>query len=231
MRAHVVDMHATPAPVSAVVDSCASCRLFWFDTKESLRLTPRAVLDLFRTVSEADQTPLRPLRDTFGCPRCRRALALVHDTQRGTRFTYWRCAHDGGKLETYHQFLREKDFIRAPNPAELAQLRATVRQVSCSQCGAPIDLTRDTACGHCRAPLALIDPTGIAATAQELQRAAALPAKSGLAPEQVEAVLQIGAAAERAQQRALVPRHDHAPPDLVIGAAHFLGSFLGSLLD
>jgi hypothetical protein len=93
--------------------------------------------------------------------------------QLAIRFAYWRCRNDHGRLITFHQFLREKNFIRAPSPAELARLRATVRQISCSQCGAPFDLATDTACKHCGAAVALIDPEGVAKAVRELAAAAA----------------------------------------------------------
>ena len=47
-------------------------------------------------------------------------------------------------------------------------MRETVKQISCSQCGAPIDLARDNACTHCGAPIALVDPEGVAKAIQEL---------------------------------------------------------------
>lgn len=51
---------------------------------------------------------------------------------------------------------------------ELARLRYTVRQISCSQCGAPVDLTAESACPHCGAPITLIDSDGVAKALQDL---------------------------------------------------------------
>ena len=65
-------------------------------------------------------------------------------------------------------FLREKNYFRSPTLAELNKLRETVRQIACSQCGGPIDLSEDTACTHCGAPIALIDPDGVAKAVHEL---------------------------------------------------------------
>jgi hypothetical protein len=150
------------------VGSCADCNLLWFDQSGSISLTPRAVLGLFQYIGQAAGAAKTPLASNFHCPRCGGALALTYDLQRSTRFTYWRCATDHGQLFTFNHFLREKNFIRSPSPAELVKLRDTVRQISCSQCGGPIDLTKDTACTHCGAPIALIDPDGVAEAVHDL---------------------------------------------------------------
>jgi hypothetical protein len=150
------------------VGSCAPCKLLWFDQAGSIGLTPRAVLGLFQYIGTAAGAAGMPLASTYRCPRCSDTLALTYDLQRSTRFTYWRCANDHGQLFTFNMFLREKNFIRNPTLAELNKLRETVRQISCSQCGGPIDLSKDTACTHCGAPIALIDPDGVAKAVHDL---------------------------------------------------------------
>jgi endogenous inhibitor of DNA gyrase (YacG/DUF329 family) len=125
------------------------------------------VLALFQFIGEAGAAK-NPLTANFACPSCRRTLQYTHDLARNMRFTYWRCAGDHGQLITFGQFLAEKNMIREPSPAELAQLRASVRQVTCSQCGAPIDLATESACPHCGAAIALIDPEGVAKAVHEL---------------------------------------------------------------
>ena len=149
------------------ISACASCNLFWFDKSESVRLTPRSVLEVFQFIGRSGRAG-NTLLTQFKCPVCSMALALTHDLQRTTRFTYWRCRNDHGQLITFHHFLREKNFIRSPSPAELAKLRATVRQIACSQCGAPVDLANAVACTHCAAPIALIDPDGVAKALRDL---------------------------------------------------------------
>jgi hypothetical protein len=59
------------------------------------------------------------------------------------------------------------------------KLRRTVRQISGSQCGGPIDLTKDTGCTHCGAPIGLVDPDGVAKAVHDLTivNASILPAK------------------------------------------------------
>ena len=158
------------------VGSCAPCKLLWFDQSGSIGLTPRGVLGLFQYIGTAAGAAGMPLASTYRCPRCSNTLALTYDLQRSTRFTYWRCANDHGQLFTFNMFLREKNFIRSPTLAELNKLRETVRQISCSQCGGPIDLSKDTACTHCGAPIALIDPDGVAKTVHDLSiRQSSLP--------------------------------------------------------
>ena len=36
---------------------------------------------------------------------------------------------------------------------ELQRVRSQVRQITCSECGAPIDLEHDTQCKYCHAPI------------------------------------------------------------------------------
>ena len=223
MEAQAVEAHAAVRPIE--INACAPCNLFWFDKSESVRLTPRAVLELFQYIGKAGSAR-NALAANFSCPVCSAALVLTHDVQRTTRFTYWRCRNDHGRLTTFHQFLREKNFIRAPSPAELARLRATVRQISCSQCGAPVDLEADSACTHCGAPVALIDPDGIANALRELA-AAAPPAaapdrevvRTTLSDAQVNAIFDL----ERMRQRG---RDD----DLVAIGAAAIGALVAGLL-
>lgn len=162
------------------VNSCASCNLFWFDESPS-GITPRAVLGLFQYIGEAGAAN-NPLASNFSCPRCQHGLVFIHDLQRATRFTYWRCPGDHGQLITFGQFLAEKNFIRPPSAEELAKLRATVRQVNCSQCGGPIDLQTDTACPHCGAAIALIDADGVAKALHDLAASGAAPPSQAVAP-------------------------------------------------
>jgi hypothetical protein len=90
--------------------------------------------------------------------------------QRNTRFQYWRCPAEHGHFITYFEFLREKNFIRPLSPAEIARLRANVRTITCSSCGAPVDLNVGAACPYCRAPLSMLDATQVDAVVQELKR-------------------------------------------------------------
>jgi hypothetical protein len=175
-----VEAYAT-VPRLMDIGSCTACNLFWFDQSASIRLTPTAVLGLFEHIGRAG-APNGPLASRFNCPRCRHPLDLIHDLQRSTRFTYWRCPNDQGQLLTFGQFLAEKNFIRPPSDDELAKLRAMLRQINCSQCGAPINLETDAACPHCGAAVALIDADAVSKALHDLATTGATPPSSPSAP-------------------------------------------------
>lgn len=222
MTSRQVEAHGVLQPIE--INACGPCSLFWFDKWESLRLTPKAVLDLFRNIGESGPAR-KPLANGLDCPRCGALLGVIHDLQRTTRFTYWRCPRDEGQLITFHQFLRQKNFVRTPSPAELAKLRETVRQVACSQCGAPIDLATDSACTHCGAPVALIDPDGVTKALNELAAGAAAPAATD--PEATRKALsdaQLDAIFDLARTRT-----DERNDDLVAIGAGAIGALLAVL--
>jgi hypothetical protein len=221
-----LDLEAFGTLRPIAISVCAPCNLFWFDKSESIRLTPRSVLEVFQYIGRTG-TARNTLKAQFACPICASPLALTQDLQRTTRFTYWRCRNDHGQLITFHHFLREKNFIRSPSPPELARLRATVRQVACSQCGAPIDLASETACTHCGAPVALIDPESVAKTLRELAAGTSSPAPSD--PGAMRARLddaQIDAIFELARTR---PHDSH--DDLVAIGASAIGALVASLIS
>jgi len=154
------------------IDFCLPCQALWFDTLESAQLTPGSTLALFDTIRKS--TPAgRALPSLLSCPRCTKPLAVTHDVQHTTRFTYYRCLGGHGRFTPFVQFLREKNFIRPLSPAELVRLRQTIRVVQCSSCGAPVDLEKDAACPYCRAPIAILDPDAVSATIHELEAAEA----------------------------------------------------------
>ena len=227
MASRLVEAHGALRPME--INACTPCNLFWFDKAESVRLTPRAVLELFQYIGQSTG-PRTALASNFECPRCTVVLAPTQDLQRTTHFTYWRCRNDHGQLITFHQFLREKNFIRAPSPAEFAKLRATVRQIACSQCGAPVDLEKDSACPHCGAAVALIDPDGVAKALHDLSAGVATPAsadpnamRAALSDAQVNAIFDL----ERMRER---EREGDRDDDLVAIGAAAIGALVDSLL-
>jgi len=159
------------------LDLCRGCGAFWFDQSESLNLAPGAVLRLFVLIDEANKAlgaaRRPPLPERLACPRCRASLARTFDLQRATRFSYWRCPGEHGRLITFGEFLREKNFVRPLSGAELAELRQHVKQISCSSCGAPIDLERTSACSYCRAPVSVLDARQVEKVVAELKTAQA----------------------------------------------------------
>jgi len=156
-----------------VVDLCEGCHALWLDTHESVQLTPGAIVSLFREVSAAGLPMRRGLPAALRCPRCKAALAQPHDLRHSTRFSYWRCGKGHGRFTPFVQFLREKDFIRPLTPAELERLKAQVRTIRCSGCGAPVDLQRDMVCSFCRAPIEALDPAAVGDTLKSLSNAEA----------------------------------------------------------
>ena len=137
--------------------SAIACQSFWFDAYESASLTPGSTLALFRVIGETIAKPQRDERRLAKCPRCKARLRRTHDMQRATRFEYLRCPNGHGRLISFFDFLREKDFIRPLTPQQIAELRRE-RPV-----GELRELRRarrpDTgaACAHCGSPLSMLD--------------------------------------------------------------------------
>ena len=156
---------------SVDLDICFDCQLIWFDQYESAQLTPGAVLELFRLIHEHEPREDRRMPAGVRCPSCLKALVYTQDVQRTNRIAYHRCPDGEGRLSTFFQFLREKNFVRSLSPAEIEQLKVTVAQVRCSSCGAPVDLERGTACAFCRAPISILDPDAVRRTVEELGEA------------------------------------------------------------
>lgn len=159
--------HAQPV----VIDLCHPCQAFWFDHHESPRLTPGATLSLFRVIGEQVSKPVPSRADLAKCPRCRARLRPTHDMQRATRFEYLSCPHGHGRLTTFFDFLREKNFIRPLTPEQIAELRRNIQIVNCSNCGGPIDLAHGEACSHCGSPVSMLDMQQAEALIAQLRRA------------------------------------------------------------
>lgn len=140
-----------------VIDLCFACQVFWFDQRESLRLSPASTLRLFRVIGEQTDGGPPGEMGTTRCPRCTSPLRRTQDLQRSTRFEYWTCPNGHGRLTTFFNFLREKDYVRPLTGAQLEALRRNVQMLHCSNCGASIDLARASACGHCGSPVTMLD--------------------------------------------------------------------------
>jgi hypothetical protein len=154
MKALTLDGHYER---SVVVDLCQTCQAFWFDGLESLQLQPASVLELFRIVGEAGGGARAPLADDARCPRCDLQLVRTFDQQRQSRFEYRRCPEGHGRLTSFFNFLREKNFLQPLSAAQIEDLRRNLRSINCSNCGAPVDLVKSTACAHCQSPLSILD--------------------------------------------------------------------------
>ncbi len=168
-----MQQEALPAHLdrTVAIDLCEPCQLFWFDAQESVRLTPAATLTLFRIIGERIARPVPSNRSIAKCPRCRARLRRTHDMQRNTRFEYLKCPHEHGRLTTFFDFLREKNFIRPLTPRQIDEIRRNLQSVNCSNCGGPVDLVNRTACAHCGTPLSMLDLQQAEALVDQLQRA------------------------------------------------------------
>jgi Zn-finger nucleic acid-binding protein len=151
------------------IDLCSGCNGLWFDGMESHQLTPGATLALFRQMGQAVAAANRPLSARKPCPRCRRQLTRALDKQRSTTFEDFRCPQGHGRYMTFVSFLRLKNFVRDLTPAEVNELRRHVQQITCANCAAAVDITKESACSYCRAPIAMLDPDQLATTVAELE--------------------------------------------------------------
>jgi hypothetical protein len=139
------------------IDLCEKCQAFWFDGMESLQLAPASVLELFRTIGKDGGSARAALSSRARCPRCDGELTKTFDQQRQSKFEYLRCPWGHGRLTSFFNFLREKDFIRPLSQAQIEELRNNLRTVNCSNCGAPVDLATAASCAHCGSPLSMLD--------------------------------------------------------------------------
>jgi DNA-directed RNA polymerase subunit RPC12/RpoP len=153
------------------IDVCRACHAFWFDTHESLQLSPAATLQLFGLIGETSG-PRTPLSVVLKCPRCSARLVSTNDQQRNTSFRYFRCARGHGRFTTFFDFLREKDFIRPLSAQQIEELRHSVQFVNCSNCGGPVDLVKGSSCPHCGTPLSMLDSKQAQTVVDQLKRAA-----------------------------------------------------------
>lgn len=168
MHEHTLDAHLGR---QVAVDVCDPCQACWFDLHESSRLTPGATLALFQVIGEHIARPQLQDSDVTKCPRCKGRLRRTSDMQRATRFEYFRCPNGHGRLITFFDFLKEKDFVRPLTPQQVADLGRRIQFVNCSNCGGPVDLARGSACAHCGSPLSMLDLSQAEALVQQLREA------------------------------------------------------------
>lgn len=172
-----------------VIDLCHGCDGIWFDDRENLALSPAGTIQLFQTIAEERRAERNLLAEALSCARCEGPMQLQFDMVKATRFTYFRCADGHGRFITFFQFLREKNFIQQLTAKELGELRARVRVINCSNCGAPVDLQSALQCDHCQAPISVLDPDRVRKTLEELQQKSA--AKESKPPELVALDMQL----------------------------------------
>ena len=79
-----------------------------------------------------------------------------------------------------------------PLSPQLAELRANVQIINCSNCGAPIDLVDASACEHCRTPISMLDLKQIERMVDHLR-------KADEAPRAIDPMLPVRLAHEKRQ--------------------------------
>jgi Zn-finger nucleic acid-binding protein len=156
---------------SVAIDICHACQSFWFDSRESLALAPGSTLALFRIIGEKMARPQHRNAELARCPRCKGRLRRTRDMQRSTKFEYLNCPNGHGRLISFFDFLREKDFIRPLTSQQVAELRHSVGSVNCSNCGGSIDLAKGAACAHCGSPVSMLDMKQADRLVAQLQKA------------------------------------------------------------
>jgi len=156
---------------AVVLDICHACQSFWFDSRESVALTPGSTLSLFRIIGEKLTRAQHTNAELARCPRCKGRLRRTQDMQRNTRFEYMNCPNGHGRLISFFDFLREKDFIRPLTPRQIEDLRQNVGSVNCANCGGPVDLSAGAACPHCGTPLSMLDMKQAEKLVSQLQKA------------------------------------------------------------
>lgn len=154
---------------------CAKCQFFWFAMFKVLQLAPASTLQLMKFIGENSSQPRPQMIGTLRCPECGDHLKPTHDWQRNTRFNYWRCEQEHGQFISFLDFLREKDFIHPISYAQLAELKKTMQVVNCSNCGAPIDLNKDSTCQSCGSPICMLDMAQPQRMIEQLKDAGAAP--------------------------------------------------------
>lgn len=158
------------------LDICFACQGLWFDHQESQRLAAAAVIELFDVLHQHRDDAHMPLAEQLACPHCRRALNHGFDVTRSGRYVTYRCPQRHGRFATFASFFIEKGFVRMLTDPEIEDLARRVHAISCSGCGAPVDIRKDHACPFCRAPFSLLDPQAVE---QALRRHADAAAAGG----------------------------------------------------
>ena len=183
---------------SVELDLCFGCHGIWFDPQENLKLSPEAVVTLFRLLHEHRDDARHPLALKLGCPRCRGLLAQGFDVVRSGRYVTYRCPQRHGRFSAFSSFMIEKGFVRQLTRPEVENIARRVAVIHCTSCGAPVDIRTDHACPHCRSAFSLIDPQAVE---QALQGYANATQRSvGIkTPELADALVMM----ERDRQRAL----------------------------
>ena len=207
------------------LDVCLPCQSVWFDAHEHLQLTPGATLTLFRVIGENVSRPQWQDRDVAHCPKCRAQLRRINDIQRNTRFEYFRCPNQHGRLTSFFDFLKEKDFVKPLSLEQIVELRKFVKSVNCSNCGAPVDVAANAQCAHCGSPLTMLDIDQAERLVEQLQKA------EDRTKQPIDPALPLAMARARLQTEATFRRLDPKARDASLDPGDLVIESLGALMD
>ncbi len=156
-------VHSLPSVAGGQVeiDLCFACRGIWFDPLENLKLSPAAVVDLFKLLHAHRHEGTTALPHKLACPHCRRVLTQGFDLVKSGRYITHRCPQKHGRFSTFAAFMIEKGFVRQLTATEIDDMAQRLGVINCSNCGAPVDLRKDHACPHCHSALSLLDPQAV----------------------------------------------------------------------
>jgi len=159
----VMTAHSLPSVAGGQVeiDLCFACRGLWFDPMENLKLSPAAVVALFKVLHAHRLEGVTALAQKLACPRCSRTLTQGFDVVKSGRYITQRCPQRHGRFSTFSAFMIEKGFVRQLTTSEIDDMAQRLGVINCSNCGAPVDLRKDHACPHCRSALSLLDPQAV----------------------------------------------------------------------
>ncbi|MEP7139984.1 MAG: hypothetical protein ABI745_10180 [Caldimonas sp.] len=208
------------------LDLCRHCDMVWFDGTETAQLAGPGLLELIDAMAGSQRLAHELLRADASCPRCRGALAIVHNQSRWGRSTQLQCLRRDGAYQSFAQFLGEKGLLRPMSRVDRATLLQRRGRIDCVNCGGEI-AQDDERCRYCLSipslldvarlahaldPLDTIEPQAVYQTAAKqtaLQCAAcgaALPPDATIGCPQCGATLAIASLAEaNAAVQALAP--------------------------
>jgi hypothetical protein len=158
---------------TVAIDVCHGCNHVWFDGHEDLHLSPGAVVTLFEELGRTAPAARTAVAARKPCPRCGTGLLRTHDRVKATRYEFFRCSRDHGRLMSFSAFLRAKHFVRDLTDDEVRTLRVDARVIKCVNCGASTDISSHSACQYCKATIAILDADQLTKTLAALEQAEA----------------------------------------------------------
>lgn len=198
-----MEKHSLPSVSGAPVllDLCFACHGIWFDPLENLKLSPAAVVELFRLLHAHRDDARQALSQKLACPHCTASLAQGFDVVKSGRYITYRCPKRHGRFSVFSSFMIEKGFVRQLTTPEVDDLAQRVAVIYCNSCGAPVDLRKDAACPYCRAAFSLLDPQAVERALQGYAKATS-QAETLKMPELADALVMVERDRVKAQREA-----------------------------